>query len=128
MLVVLLFAVSNCIEIEDKEDVCYALAIRSIRSRNDEINKYAADNQFVTSPALKSKLIEDGFKWCMFDIQEQDVQSLKGKANRNYNEYLHLVMVPLKKYKNLQDLQLTKEFFDKKSELAARIEMYSKGL
>lgn len=109
--------------IETKEDVCYLLANRHFRDRSEEIQEYISKNGILTRPSLKSKLVEDSFDMCVNAITLEELGELRQNFLKKYSEFFHLTRVPLNKYKNFQDVKVSKEFADRSIEIAKRAAM-----
>ena len=126
MWLILLIFLTNSLDFEKKEEVCLIAAQRSLKERIHEINDYMKTNTLISSPSIKPKLIEDSFELCIETITIEELQNFNRNFLRDFKNYSHLVMVPLTKYKNLQDVKLSPSFSDKRNDIMKRVSMKSR--
>ena len=123
MWIVMIAALVASVSLEDREDVCYMLAIRYVRDRDHEIKTYVESNKIISIPSLKSKMIQDAFDVCVDTVQDEVMPALRKDMLRNPKDFYYLTNVPINKYKNYQDVKVSEGFLEKKLEITRRASM-----
>lgn len=117
----LFFVLVAAITLEDKEDFCYLLAVKHIRSRSQDIDEFLASSTALEMPSLRAKLLEDTFTACVeepkLDYYSEDT------VLKYFEKYKDLVKAPLEKYKTLQDVKVSHTFSKSKPEIIKRATM-----
>ena len=113
-MIFLLFSVALAITTEDKEDTCYLLSTYLVRERMEEIKDHIKLYPHLKEPELRSKVIEQGFYYCMDKIKNSEVKDIKKSKKKVYSQYVDLVSSPFDHIKSLSDVKQKPEFVAKK--------------
>ena len=111
---------------EDKEDTCYLLSTYLVRERMEEIKDHIKLYPHLKEPELRSKVIEQGFYYCMDKIKNSEVKDIKKSKKKVYSQYVDLVSSPFDHIKSLSDVKQKPEFVAKKKEVSKRVSFSSK--
>jgi hypothetical protein len=116
-----LFIFVAAVSIEDKEDFCFLLSSKLVRSRSAEIDEYILSTPTLKIPAIRSKLQEDSFNACVEDKRlDKFTEDLVLKS---YSKYNSLISIPLEKYKTQEDLSISSSFSKRRPEIQKRAMM-----
>ena len=105
---------------EDKENSCFLLVNYFINERKSEIKNFCEENLQVRELGLRGKLEEDGFRNCVGNIRDSQVERLKKEKGGNFGKYEELVKVDLRRYVE-GGVEVTQRFAKLRKEIGGRI-------
>ncbi|OMJ68186.1 hypothetical protein SteCoe_34437 [Stentor coeruleus] len=122
----LLIALVSAIKPETKEDSCYMLSSHLVRTITDEIRDYVYANPYLKETEVRIKSIEESFWHCMDKMTDKEALEISKNSRKEYSKYMHLFKVDLQKFKSIEDVRLSKEFIEKRSQISKRISFMNK--
>lgn len=122
----LLIALASAIKPETKEDSCYMLSSHLVRTITDEIRDYVYTNPYLKEAEVRIKSIEQSFWYCMDKMTDKEALEISKNSRKEYSKYMNLFKVDLQKFKSIEDVRLSKEFIEKRSQISKRISFMNK--
>jgi hypothetical protein len=110
---------------DEKEETCFVLGTRAVVNREKEWKEILVARPKVTEQALRNKLVEESFNFCMKTIKNEDIKKFGGTRVRDYNSYKHLVDISYEKYKGNIVINPDPLFETRKIDIAKRVAIKS---